>query len=64
MKTQITNQDVELILLALQFFETGIASQKAKQDVISLKYRLLGYDDVPRHNKDFHEIVGEIMESK
>lgn len=49
MKAQITNQDIELILLALQYFETGIASKKARQDVISLKYRLLGYNDVPKH---------------
>lgn len=38
-----------------------MASNKAKQDVISLKYRLLGYDDVPRHKEDLGEIVGKIM---
>lgn len=61
MTTQITNQDIELILLALQYFEANMASNKAKQDVISLKYRLLGYDDVPRHKEDLGEIVGKIM---
>lgn len=64
MKTQITNQDIELILVALQFFETNIASKKAKQDILSLKYRLLGYDDVPRHEKDLGEIVEEISKKK
>ncbi len=49
MKTQI--------IVALQFFETNMVSKEAKQDVLSLKYRLLGYNDVPRHKNDLEEII-------